>query len=381
MNNTSPITLCLIVKNESAYLEKCINSVLNIVSDVYIVDTGSTDNTREIALAYTSNVDDYPFNGNFSEARNYALRKVKSPWILFLDADEYFEAHEALKLLNIVKDLHENVKGLRVIRYNFFGNGGWYTSKTLKIFRNTPEIFYEGAIVDSVANSIKQSKGQIVDLPVVLNHFGHGRSVQHRDSKAEIYLNLMLKEIRENPSNAKLIGYAGMINRTLGRFEKALELTSKAIGIDPHSPHTHYAKAQVLRSMGNFSEAVKHYELAAQLDPNDGNMWNMVGVGYLSIQKPDQAAKAFEKALEKEPCLIHVKVNQGILKQMAGEYSEALKLFQEVAEVNPAFLEDNLESRLECDPFREFYFDTILKYAGLRYHIGYCKEMLQHEKK
>lgn len=83
------ITVCMIVKNEEACLKKCLESVKGI-GPIVIVDTGSTDNTIEIARRYTDKVyTDYKWNDSFAEARNYAKSKVETDWILSIDADEY----------------------------------------------------------------------------------------------------------------------------------------------------------------------------------------------------------------------------------------------------------------------------------------------------
>lgn len=366
------------MKNESRYLQKCIESTLPVVSEVIIVDTGSTDETLKIASKYTSKVYSYPFDQNFSNARNEALKYVKTPWVLFLDADECLELCDAQELLKTALQSPSDILGYKLTRYNFFGTGGWYTSKNLKLFRNQPNIFYEGSVSESVTNSIQRAGGRIVDAPVLLNHFGHCRSIEDRNRKAHFYLNLMLKEISESPQNSRLMGYAGMILRTLGRFDEALEIVEKAVAISPQSAHAHYCKAQVLRSVGKFQEALKSYLRAAEIDKEDPSTWNMVGVLQMSLENYSLAREAFEKTLVLNPLLIHVKVNLGLLAQAEGNFKEACRYFEAVRERNPGFLHEEFTSRFECDPYREFYYETIFKYAGLRYHLASCKDQLEH---
>ena len=140
------MTLCLIVKNESKYLAKCVSSAADIVSKTVIIDTGSKDDTPAIARSLADEFHSVPFENDFSKARNYALQFVKTPWVLYLDADESFETLDAENLLQCVSEAPENVWGYQLTRYNFFGTGGWYTSKNLKVFRNSPQIFYEGIV-------------------------------------------------------------------------------------------------------------------------------------------------------------------------------------------------------------------------------------------
>ncbi|MFZ5974499.1 MAG: tetratricopeptide repeat-containing glycosyltransferase family 2 protein [Bacillota bacterium] len=82
------ISLCMIVKNEEDTLERCIDSVKDIVDEIIIVDTGSTDKTREIAARLTENVYDFEWINSFSAARNFSYSKATMEYILILDADD-----------------------------------------------------------------------------------------------------------------------------------------------------------------------------------------------------------------------------------------------------------------------------------------------------
>lgn len=65
------ISLCMIVKNEETVLARCLDSVRDLVDEIIIVDTGSTDRTKEIAARYTSQIYDFPWESDFSAARNF----------------------------------------------------------------------------------------------------------------------------------------------------------------------------------------------------------------------------------------------------------------------------------------------------------------------
>lgn len=378
MNNLSPLSLCLIVKNESKYLEKCVASVRDIVSQIIIVDTGSTDNTLEISKSLTSEYYQIAFSNDFSKARNYAIQFVRTPWILFLDADESFEEIDRDNLLECVRNSPAHVQGYQLTRYNFFGTGGWYTSKNLKVFRNSEEIKYEGTVSESVTQSIRRNGGQIIDARILLNHYGHCRDVASRNKKAYFYLKLMQDEVALQPLNSRLMGYIAMILRTLGRFDEAIQVASKGLDLTPDSPHSHYCKAQVLRSMGKDSEALFHYTKAVEFNPDDPTALNMVGLMNMSLGFYDKAEEAFLGTLKLNPLLIHVYVNLGLLYQAKNDLKNALECFEKVVERNKGFLHEDFLSRLECDPYREFYYETIFKYCGLGYHIAYCRERLKN---
>ena len=72
------ISLCMIVKNESDVLGRCLDSAADLVDEIVIVDTGSTDNTKEIASKYTNQIFDFPWRDDFAAARNFAFAQGKS---------------------------------------------------------------------------------------------------------------------------------------------------------------------------------------------------------------------------------------------------------------------------------------------------------------
>ena len=82
------ISCCMIVKNEEAFLEACLESIKDFVDEIIIVDTGSIDGTVGIAGRYTGKVHFHPWNNSFSEARNHAMSFATGDWILTIDADE-----------------------------------------------------------------------------------------------------------------------------------------------------------------------------------------------------------------------------------------------------------------------------------------------------
>lgn len=82
------LSICIITKNEEHNIERCLNSVSSIADEIIIVDTGSTDKTKELAKKYNAKVYDFKWADDFSKARNESLKYAKSDWILILDADE-----------------------------------------------------------------------------------------------------------------------------------------------------------------------------------------------------------------------------------------------------------------------------------------------------
>ncbi len=98
------ISLCMIVKNEEAVLSRCLDSIADLMDEIIIVDTGSTDRTKEIAARYTGRVYDFKWTNDFSAARNFSFSKATKDYIYTADADEILDAvnHERFARLKSV---------------------------------------------------------------------------------------------------------------------------------------------------------------------------------------------------------------------------------------------------------------------------------------
>ena len=82
------ISLCMIVKNEEDNIGNCLDNIKDLVDEIIIVDTGSTDKTKEIVKKYTDKIYDFEWVDDFSKARNYSFSKATKDYIFWLDADD-----------------------------------------------------------------------------------------------------------------------------------------------------------------------------------------------------------------------------------------------------------------------------------------------------
>ena len=93
------ISLCMIVKNEEKVLGRCLDSAKDITDEIIIVDTGSTDGTKEIARRYGAKIFDQKWQDDFSLARNFSFSKATMDYCMWLDADDIIREEEAAKLI------------------------------------------------------------------------------------------------------------------------------------------------------------------------------------------------------------------------------------------------------------------------------------------
>jgi len=111
------ISLCMIVKNEENVIGRCLNSIKDIVDEIIIVDTGSTDNTKEIVKGFTDKIFDFNWTNDFSAARNYSYSKATMDFILWLDADDVVLEEDRVKFMQL-KQCFDPTVDIVMMKYN-----------------------------------------------------------------------------------------------------------------------------------------------------------------------------------------------------------------------------------------------------------------------
>jgi len=95
------ISLCMIVKNEEKIIARCLDSIADLVDEIIIVDTGSTDSTKAIASHYTNHIYDFKWVDDFSAARNFSFEKATKEYIYVADADEVMDEENRQRFLQL----------------------------------------------------------------------------------------------------------------------------------------------------------------------------------------------------------------------------------------------------------------------------------------
>ncbi len=170
-NRNDTISLCMIVKNEEKYLERCLKSVEGVVDEIIIVDTGSTDQTTKISEKFGAKILEYQWNDDFSSARNYSLKNAKCDWILVLDADEELDSQSKDKLREAINYDTGIVNFLYIIEEL---NALKLQYPQARLFRNHAGIEYNYPVMENIYKSIDkytQNGKNYRDYPIYINHF------------------------------------------------------------------------------------------------------------------------------------------------------------------------------------------------------------------
>ncbi|OAB35270.1 glycosyl transferase [Paenibacillus macquariensis subsp. defensor] len=176
------ISLCMIVKNEEEALAKCLSSVKGIADEIVIVDTGSTDRTKEIAAQFTDRIFDFEWIDDFSAARNYAFAQATKKYILWLDADDYIKEKDRQLFKKLKKKLTLDVDGVSMDYYLAFDELGNVTSslRRNRMVRRDLNFQWIGAVHEYLAvwGNIQSSEVGIT----------HSKNKVYTDRNLQIYL-------------------------------------------------------------------------------------------------------------------------------------------------------------------------------------------------
>lgn len=149
------VSLCMIVRNEEDVLGRCLDSVKDIADEIIIVDTGSTDGTKEIAARYTKRVYDFPWIDDFSAARNYSFSKAEMDFQMWLDADDVIEEKDRSLFLQMKKELEEDTDVVMLPYQVAFDQDGnptmtYYRERLLRRGRG---FYWQGAVHEAITPS------------------------------------------------------------------------------------------------------------------------------------------------------------------------------------------------------------------------------------
>ncbi|MCL6442185.1 MAG: glycosyltransferase [Alicyclobacillus sp.] len=196
------ISLCVIVKDDAILLPRLLKSVVGIVDEIVIADTGSTDRTVDVINEFSEShpglvkLLHYEWNQDFSAARNYVLDHASGEWILSLDADEFLGACDRESLIDLLE--HTPHDGFLVKIKNYTGSlhaiQGEVAADVVRLFRSRHR--YVGSIHEQILSSIQECGGSVGQSPLVVHHLGYLAEYQQMKGKLERNLSLLEKQVK-----------------------------------------------------------------------------------------------------------------------------------------------------------------------------------------
>ncbi|WP_088185951.1 glycosyltransferase [Desulfosporosinus sp. FKA] len=221
MNNSKiTISLCMIVRDEEQTISRCLDSVTGIPDEIIIVDTGSIDQTKEIAQKYTNFVFDFEWIDDFAEARNFAFSKANMDYILWLDADDIISGCDRDKFLILKKSLDPLID---VVNMPYILDLDEYETVAMSLRRNrlvkrSKNFQWFGAV-----HEFLKIDGYVMNSDVCVTHLGI-RDDPNRNLR--IFEKQMIKG---NPLSGRDLFYIGNELLSHRLYHRAIEIYQKAL--------------------------------------------------------------------------------------------------------------------------------------------------------
>lgn len=339
------ISLCMIVRNEEKHLPGCLNSVKGLADEIIIVDTGSTDRTKEIAAGFGAKVYDFPWCDDFSAARNESLKQATKDWILILDADEIIAQEDFTQIRQAVNAWE--IAGFRILTRNYSYESsasgwqpvggqslyaksfpGWFPSLKVRLFQNQKEFLFEGEIHEMVDQSIASQGGTIAPLPFPVHHYG-------AEGKSAKYLELTRKKILKNPEDAKAYFELGVQYKQLSEYALAEESFRQSVELDPSPLMPLLNLALVQQKQGKLDLARENYTKALEKNALHPEVHFGLGYCYFARNDLEKAGEHFLLAAKYNPLYLDAHINLGAVYEKQDKLAEAeVELFKAL-EISP----------------------------------------------
>lgn len=338
------LSLCMIVRDEADCLARCLASADGVVDEVCVVDTGSTDETREIAVAAGARVDVLEWNDDFAAARNRSLAMATGEWILVLDADEELVSRDARASLDAFARREPLAAGhVWVVDRSGGVNEGRRQGIT-RFFPRALRPAFDGSIHERLLLDGRRPRRAQTGLEV--HHYGYQDAVLERKGTLARNVRLLERALESEPRDAFLwyqLGRnraaAGDAEHALVAFTSALDHVEREAGFLPSLIES---TAYCLRSLGQWREA---HELFSQLGTpylNDPEMCFLGGLLAMDVGLLDRAEDRFQRCLRMArsglalPATAYgAAYNLGVMREVLGLQLEARNYYERALALEP----------------------------------------------
>lgn len=293
----------MIVKNEAAHLEQCLQSVYNYVDEIVIVDTGSIDLTKEIAFKFTDKIIDFLWCDDFSSARNFSLSKATNDWVLVLDADEIITSFNEEQVRRLVERNYDNVG--RIERINAMADPSGekrYIERVNRLF-NRNYYHYEGIIHEQIVRN-DGLPYETVPVEIIVEHIGYTLETIKRTDKIARNITLLERALSQNPEDTYLLYQIGKSHYLAKDFRKAVDFFQRALAL-PVDYALEYVENMVetygyaLINCERYPEAL-HLENYTQYYTGSADFQFVMGLVYMNNGMFVQAVKSFNECTGKK---------------------------------------------------------------------------------
>jgi len=351
------ITACYVVKDEQKFLDESLKSIKEIADEIIVLDTGSTDNTLEIAKNFTDKVISYApkqkHAGAGQEARNESLKYATKEWILVIDGDEIFDKDS----INELKCLTTNPKSIAytVIQRNYtfnlhapnfrFANKftfpGYYDNRITRLFKNDLRLKFTGNIHEQIDASVISSGEKITGSNLVLHHL---RELKGKEKEKQLaYLQTNLDTLKSEPDNiACNLGAAIIYHNQLHDYNKAIHYYFKTLELDNKNLKALINLSTLLIEQKNLDAANEIIGQGLKYHPESDELLNNKAVCLIHAQKYEEAEGIIEVILTADKENANALMNKGFISISRKEYDKAVEIYSKIINLAPNYIDVRL---------------------------------------
>lgn len=421
------LSACMIVKNEEELLPQCLDSIKDVVDEIIIVDTGSTDRTVEIAESYGAKIYHHPWTGSFSESRNHSIKYATCDWILIVDADEELEKDDIPLLRTVLKN-----EDCTTIFFQVLSDLPTGVSKNAsqRVFRRGKG-HYDGIVHNQLV-----CEGKALVTQIKLYHCGYNLDEERMRKKHKRTEDLLKQQISGDPANVYALSNLVRIYRCQKKWDDAIRTAEGALKLDPHPRNVNelayqmilcdltyslleVGKAERAEEIGlelvksypdnmdgqfymanvdlakcDYQRAIRHYMKYIRLTEQDAQhrskftalivdsyesqaqAWNNTGSCYIHLEQFDKAVMAFRKAITHDNELPMYYENLARILSTHGKVDEAKEVLEEALNLGIAdssihhLLSNTYRSQGEIDQAIEQIRKALeMDSSNTRYHV------------
>ncbi len=312
----------MIVRNEEQNLPCCLESVRGIFDEMVIVDTGSTDRTKEIADSFGARVVDFAWIDDFAAARNVALENATGDYAFWLDADDVIEPAARGKLQKLIQGLRQGQKQAYVVRCvcdpSSDGSSGQLVVDHVRLFPLLKEVRWVYRVHEQILPALMQAKIPTLWTDVTVRHTGYA-GPGAREKKRERDLRILLEELGERPNDAFVLFNIGTITFERQQWAEALDYFQRSLANLTASAANESLRRKLFgmlawtqQILGNLEESLRICEEGLIINHQDAELWFRKAVAHRYRGEINNAEAAWYRILSLHRTEQFSSVDQGI---------------------------------------------------------------------
>ncbi len=331
---TPTISACMIVKNEEKFLKQCLDSINDLVNEIIVIDTGSTDNTKEIAKKYSkAKIFDFIWNNNFADARNFSISNATGDWILWIDADEIIAEKDHTIIKQIVKEEKFPVVVLEQRHYTnntknpqykpiddryteeAKGFSGYYPTLITRLFKNGLGLEFEGAVHETIDKSMQKKGLKFLRTDIPIHHYQALKGETMTKEKKEKYAELLQEKEKADPKDIKTLHDLAVTHLQKSDYTNAFSYFKKIYELDPELLESYLGLGLIWAKRGEYQRAIKFFLMAMD----------------------KKTTRTIELSIPIANVRENILYNLGLCFLKIGERAKAIQIFKDMLRLNSRF--------------------------------------------